>query len=103
MSSEQNHSNQCNQINLSCYVVAGHIQQRAVIMYTLKTQQNRQNKLNWSTNMDLNLVNFLARCQEEEREAIERWFKEFQTIELSRFGTMSVARVTSMQLSQPEK
>ena len=53
--------------------------------------------------MDLNLVNFLARCQEEEREAIERWFKEFQPIELSRVGTMSVARVTSMQLSQPEK
>ena len=53
--------------------------------------------------MDLNLVNFLARCQEEEREAIERWFNEFQPIELSRVGTMSVARGTSMQLSQPEK
>ena len=93
----------CNQIALSGYVVGGYIQQTAVMLYTPKTQQNRQNNLNRSTIVDLNLVNFLARCQEEEREAIERWFNEFQPIELSRVGTMSVARGTSMQLSQPEK
>ena len=38
----------------------------------------------------------LDRCNEEEREAVERWFKSFQAISLSKLNGMSVARGTSM-------
>ena len=38
----------------------------------------------------------LERCNEEEREAVERWFKSFQAIGLSKLNGMSMARGTSM-------
>ncbi|QNI58916.1 hypothetical protein SynBIOSU31_02050 [Synechococcus sp. BIOS-U3-1] len=38
----------------------------------------------------------LERCNEEEREAVERWFKSFQAIGLSKRNGMSVARGTTM-------
>ena len=38
----------------------------------------------------------LDRCNEEEREAVERWFKSFQAIGLSKLNGMSVARGTTM-------
>ena len=38
----------------------------------------------------------LERCNEEEREAVERWFKSFQAIGLSKLNGMSVARGTTM-------
>ncbi len=38
----------------------------------------------------------LERCNKEEREAVERWFKSFQAIGLSKLSGMSVARGTTM-------
>ena len=38
----------------------------------------------------------LDRCNEEEREAVERWFNSFQAIGLSKLNGMSVARGTTM-------
>ncbi len=38
----------------------------------------------------------LDRCNAEEREAVERWFKSFQAIGLSKRNGMSVARGTTM-------
>jgi hypothetical protein len=45
--------------------------------------------------MDLRLVQFLSQCREEEREAIDRWFQDFQPIALTNSGSMSFARGTT--------
>ncbi len=42
--------------------------------------------------MDSKLKAALSRCNEEEREAVERWFKSFQAIGVSKRNGMSVAR-----------
>ena len=53
--------------------------------------------------MDLRLIEFLARCEEEEREAVDRWFNEFQPIALETIGTMKVARGTSISSDYSRK
>ena len=53
--------------------------------------------------MDLRLIEFLARCEEEEREAVDRWFNEFQPIALETIGTMKVARGTSISSQNSKK
>ena len=45
--------------------------------------------------MDLRLVDFLAQCQEEEQEAVERWFTAFQLMLLSPLGTVADTKVFS--------
>ncbi len=42
--------------------------------------------------MDLRFVEFLGKCQEEELEAIERWFNHTQPLALEIMGSMKIAR-----------
>jgi len=45
--------------------------------------------------MDIELQIILEKCTNEEREVIERWFNNFQAIELSKFNGISIARGAS--------
>ena len=45
--------------------------------------------------MNIKLQELLDRCSKEEREVIERWFKNFQAIELSKLNGISIARGAS--------
>ena len=45
-------------------------------------------------NMDLRLVELLGKYQEEELEAIERWFNHTQPLALAIKGSMKIARGT---------
>ncbi|MDC0315902.1 hypothetical protein OAL32_03170 [Synechococcus sp. AH-551-G15] len=42
--------------------------------------------------MDLRLVELLGKYQEEELEAIERWFNNTQPLALEMMGSMKIAR-----------
>ena len=44
--------------------------------------------------MDLRLVELLGKYQEEELEAIERWFNNTQQLALEIMGSMKIARGT---------
>lgn len=44
--------------------------------------------------MDLRLLELLGKYQEEELEAIERWFSHTQPLELDIMGNMKIARGT---------
>ena len=45
--------------------------------------------------MNIKLQALLDRCSKEERAAIERWFENFQAIELSKMNGISIARGAS--------
>ena len=78
-----------------------HFEHLSVIKPTTLQKGNRQNPLAQSFAMDPEVRQVLQReildrCNEEEREAVERWFKSFQAIGLSKLNGMSVARGTTM-------
>ena len=45
--------------------------------------------------MNIKLQALLDRCSKEERAAIEKWFENFQAIELSKMNGISIARGAS--------
>ena len=45
--------------------------------------------------MNIKLQEILEKCSQEEREVIERWFKNFQALELSKLNGISIARGAS--------
>ena len=72
-----------------------------VINSTNEQGRNRQNQETWILIMSSEVPEILQReildrCNAEEREAVERWFKSFQAIGLSKRNGMSVARGTTM-------
>ena len=63
--------------------------------FTVPAGELRHHKLKLSFVMNIKLQEILEKCSQEEREVIERWFKNFQAIELSRLNGISIARGAS--------
>ena len=64
--------------------------------FTSSSREYRHHCGELSFVMDIKLRALLDRCSEEEREVIERWFKNFQAIELSKLNGISIARGASI-------
>ena len=47
--------------------------------------------------MELQLIDFLSRCQEEERERSEYWNNLFQSFKLSKASIMNMLRSAALQ------
>tara|TARA_B100001057_G_scaffold314732_1_gene314821 strand:- start:247 stop:516 length:270 start_codon:yes stop_codon:yes gene_type:complete len=63
--------------------------------FTSRSQEYRHHCGELSFVMNIKLQELLDRCSKEEREVIERWFKNFQAIELSKMNGISIARGAS--------
>ena len=63
--------------------------------FTVTAGEWRHYGLRLSFVMNIKLQEILEKCNKEEREVIERWFKNFQAIELSKLNGISIARGAS--------